>query len=49
MLVHQNPEVTSVEKLYLVVENAILRLEHHLDLVAVFINQLIFSNQVQVH
>lgn len=49
MLIHQNPKIPRVEKLYLIVKNIILRLKHNLNLVAVFINQLIFSNQVQVH
>ena len=49
MLIHQNPKIPRVEKLYLIVKNIILRLKHNLNLVAVFIDQLIFSNQVQVH
>ncbi len=44
MLVHQNSEVSCVKKLYLIVENIIFRLEHYLNLVAVFIDQLILSN-----
>ncbi len=44
MLIHQNPEVSRVKKLYLIVKNIIFCLKHYFNLVAVFINQLILSN-----